>query len=268
MNRIFPVAAVLALVLMLSGCGSSESTSLGSAEQRFNHAKQLFDNGDYLEALNEFTVVTLQFSGSAFASDAQFYLGECRYNRGEYLLAAFEYQQLKKNYPASPRVAEAQYKLAMAYYQLSPKITLDQQYTRKAIDEFQTFVEYYPGNPHAADADQKIRELTDKLARKEIQVARQYVALGYTKAALFYYDDVIERYHDTEYGPLAYVEKAEYLVQKKRYDEADAVITKFLSLHPNNVLKARAEQVKQDVERGRAGRPAGDASGAISGNGQ
>jgi len=268
MSRWVLAGAALAALLVISGCGSSEAISVGSAEQRFNHAKELFDDGDYLEALNEFTVVALQFSGSAFASEAQFYLGECRFNRGEYLLGAFEYQQLKRNYPASPRVPEAQYKLAMSYYHLSPKVTLDQQYTRKAIDEFQSFVEYYPGNPHAADADQKIRELTNKLATKQLMTARLYVTMGYTKAALFYFDDVIERYHDTEAGPQAYVEKAEFLYTKKRLNDADTVITRFLSLYPNNVLRSRAERIKQDIDKDRAGQPAGNASGQGEGIGE
>lgn len=75
--------------------------------------------------MNEFTVITLQYQGSAFVADAQFYLGECRFAREEFLLAAFEYSVVKRNYPASPRVADAQYKLGICYYSLSPRSSLD-----------------------------------------------------------------------------------------------------------------------------------------------
>jgi len=240
---------VCVAVLLGPGCGSSNTTETSSAEARFNQAKQLFDEHEYLEAINDFTVVTLQYSGSAFASDAQFYLGECRFNRGEFLLAAFEYNQMKRNYPASPRVAEAQYKLALSYYNLSPRSTLDQQYTRKAIDEFQSFVEYYPGNERAADADAKIHELTTKLAKKAMETARLYATMTYYKAAQFYYDDVIERYHDTEYGPLAYIEKTELLISRRKYEEADVTLSRFISLQPNNVLRARADELKAEVAK-------------------
>ena len=123
--------------LVVIGCGSGEKVTNLPVEERFARAKALFEKEDYIEAINEFTVITLQFQGSQFASEAQFYLGECRFNRGEYLLGAFEYGILKRSYPASTRVPDAQYKLAMSYYRLSPKSSLDQQYTRKAIDEFQ-----------------------------------------------------------------------------------------------------------------------------------
>jgi outer membrane protein assembly factor BamD len=254
MARLILISLTLAIVLLTVGCSSSETADSSSPEARFNHAKALFDDREYLEAINEFTVVALQFSGSAFASEAQFYIGECRFNRGEYLLAAFEYLQLKRNYPASPRVSESQYKLALSYCQLSPKSLLDQQYTRKAIDEFQSFVEYYPGNEHAVDADARIRELTGKLAKKSIETARLYATMGYYKAAQFYYDDVIERYHDTEFGPLAYIEKTELLISRRKFDDADATISKFISLYPNNVLRSRADDLKSEVVKGLADR--------------
>jgi outer membrane protein assembly factor BamD len=252
MARLILLSLVLAAAALTVGCSSSETTESSSPEIRFNQAKKLFDDREYLDAINEFTVVTLQYSGSAFASEAQFYIGECRFNRGEYLLAAFEYNQLKRNYPASPRVPEAQYKLALSYYNLSPRPLLDQQYTRKAIDEFQSFVEYYSGNERAVDADAKIRELTTKLAKKAMDTARLYTTMGYYKAAQFYFDDVIERYHDTEFGPLAYIEKTELLITRKKFEDADGTISKFISLYPNNVLRARADDLKAEAVKGLA----------------
>ena len=249
------LTALAALLVTLPGCGSGEKITNLPVEERFARAKALFDKEEYLDAINELTVITLQFPGSQFAADAQFHLGECRFKRGEYLLAAFEYGVLKRSYPASPRVADAQYKLAMSYYSLSPRTSLDQQYTIKAIDEFQSFIEYYPSNALAADADGKIKELNNKLAKKLYEAARQYVTLERSKAALRYFDDVIEKYHDTEFAPLAYLDKAELLIDKKRYPEAGEEIGRFIARYPNSVLRARADRLKERLERESA-RPA------------
>jgi outer membrane protein assembly factor BamD len=236
-------------LMILSGCGSGEKVTRLTAEERFNHAKALFDSEDYLEAINEFTVITLQDQGSKYASEAQFYIAECRFRRGEYLLAAFEYGVLKRSYPASPRVAEAQYRLGLSYYNLSPRSSLDQQYTKKAIDELQTFVEYYPSNPMAADADAKIKELTTKLAKKLYDAARQYLKLERYRAALLYFEDVIEEYHDTEFGPLAYLDRVEVLIDRKRYPEAQAELTRFVTRYPNSVLRSRADALQERLSR-------------------
>jgi outer membrane protein assembly factor BamD len=235
--------------LCAAGCGSSTPQATLTPEERFAKAKTLFEKEDYLEAINEFTVLTLQYQGSSFAADAQYYLGECRFQRGEFLLAAYEYSVLKRSFPASARVADGQYKLALCYYNLAPKSNLDQQYTRKAIDEFQSFVEYYPAHSLAADADQKIKELNGRLAKKQYDSARLYARMAYYRAALISYDVVIEKYHDTEYAPLSYIGKAEILMARDRYAEAATEIEKFLDRFPNSVLRSRAEDLKRTIEK-------------------
>jgi len=248
MEKTLGFAFVFSVVLGLIACSSSEELTSLTADQRFEHAKTLFDDEGYLEAISEFTVVTLQFPGSAFADDAQFYLGECRFRRGEYLLAAFEYQTLRRNMPASPLVPEAQYKLGLSYYQLSPKSPLDQQYTRKAIEEFQAFVEYHPSNEHVPDAEAKINELNTRLAKKQFETAQLYATMGYIKASLFCYDDVIERYHDTEFAPLALLGKAEVLISRRKYKDAYAEVARFLERYPNSILRSRADKLKAAIE--------------------
>jgi outer membrane protein assembly factor BamD len=241
------IAAVAVAALVLAGCGSSDQTKVPTVNERFDHAKELFDKGDYLEAINEFTVITLQYQGSQPAADAQFYLGECHYQRQEYLQAAFEYGVVKRAYPASARVPDAQYKIAMSYYMRSPKSELDQQFTRKAIDEFQSFVEYYPSNPLAVDASAKIKELNTKLARKLYNAAKQYIVLDRSKAALTYFNDVVEQFHDTDIAPQAFLDKVELLIDKKRYADAASDLDKFLRRYPNSVLRARADKLQEKL---------------------
>jgi outer membrane protein assembly factor BamD len=241
--------ALIVSLSLLSGCSSGNQTATTTPEQRLAHAKSLLEEGDDLEAINEFTALTLQYQGSAVAADAQFYLGECRYNREEYLLAAYEFGVFKRSYSANPRVPDAQFKLAMSYFSLSPRSSLDQQYTKKAIDEFQTFLEYYPGNPLAPEADKRLKEMNTKLARKAYETARIYVKMDYIKAALLSYDEVVERYHDTEYAPMAYIEKVELLMSRERYEEAFASIQKFLGRYPTSPLTGRAEELKDAISK-------------------
>jgi outer membrane protein assembly factor BamD len=249
MVKAFQVILVLLFAAALWGCGSSAPSAAATPEERFARAKELFDKQDYLAAISEFTVLTLQYQGSAVAADAQFYLAECRFNRGEYLLAAYEYSVQKKSYPASPRVPEAQYKLGLSYYNLSPRASLDQQYTKKAIDELQTFVEYYPANPLAPEADKKIKELNTRLAKKAYEAGQLYATMEYYKAALLAYDIVIEKYHDTEYGPLASLGKVEIYISRNRYKDADAEVQKFIDRYPNSVLRGRADDLKKTIDK-------------------
>ncbi len=238
------------VMIFFWGCGSSEAVKEVSVEERFKAAMEQFNDRDYLDAINEFKAISLQYPGSAYADDAQYYLGECHFKRGEYLLAAYEYGDMKRSYPASSLVPDAQFKLGLSYYELSPPARLDQRYTIKAKDELQAFVEYYPSHEMASDAEAKIQELTDKLAEKAYNSAKLYQRMERYRAALHYLDEIIERYHDTNFAPLSYLTKAEIEISRKRFRSAKETVSRFISLFPNSVLRAQADRLLEEAESG------------------
>ena len=251
------------LTLVLVSCHSSDVAQPLAAEDRFAKGKQEFEKEDYLEAIEDFTAVTLQFPGSAVADDAQFYLGECRFQRGEYLLAAYEYQTLRKNMPASTLVPLSQYKIGLCYYRLSPKPPLDQNYTRKAIDEFQSFLEYFPTHELASDAEAKIRELNNRLAKKDYDTGVLYMKMENYRAATFYFGSVLEKYHDSEYAERAHVGKLQALIARKKYEEARVDLEKFMAKYPNTEFRSTVESIQYEIDQHLKGHSATN-SGSLS----
>ena len=247
-HNLLIIILFVAFSFFMSSCGSSDVTKNLSAEERFELGKSKFDNEDYLEAISEFEIVKLQYPGSSVADDAQYYLAECHFKKEEYLIAAEEYQALRRNFPASSFVPLAQYKIGLCYYSLAPKSYLDQQYTYRAIDEFQTFVEYYPTHELAADASAKIKELNTRLAKKLYDTAELYMILEYYKSATFYYNSLIEKYHDTQYAEPAYIGKIKSLIMRKKYSEAKTELNKFLDKFPNSDLKKEAEALRATID--------------------
>ncbi len=235
-------------LVVLSGCGGSGPQKSLTAEQRFEEGKKRFDDHDYLEAANDFEIIRLQFPGSAFADQAQFYLGECHFAQEEYLLAAEEYATLKRTMPASPLVPMAQYKIALCYYSLSPRPSLDQVYTTRAIDEFQSFIEYYPKHEKVPDAEAKIAELNGRLAKKLFESAELYMKMNYLKAAIIYYSAVIEKYHDSPYAEPAMIGKVRALVARRKYTEAQSELEKYLEKYPQGAHRADADGLRKEIE--------------------
>ena len=244
---IVAVFVLYGMLLSLSCSGSTQITPNYSAEDRFRQGKQKFNDGDYLEAISDFDIIKLQYPGSGVADSAQFYLGECRFQRGEYLLAAEEYQTLRRSMPASSLVPLAQYKIALCFYNLSPKLPLDQKYINRAIDEFQTFVEYYPKHEQVPDAEAKIKELNTRIAKRLYETACLYMTMEYYKSAVVYYTSVVEKYYDTEYAEPSLLGKVKALLFRKRYDDAKKDIDKFLEKYPNSSLKQEAETLRNDI---------------------
>ncbi len=237
----------LFLIIFMIGCSGSVDTTLLSPEEHFNYALKLYQDEDYQEAQQEFQSILLQYPGSAVNDDAQYYLGLTYFKREQFLLAAYEFSKLIRDIPASEFVPEAQYMLAESYYQLSPAYQLDQAYTKKAIEEFQAFIDYFPLNPRVEEAERKIDELNDKLAEKLYSNARIYERMDYTRAAIKYYGDVQEIYHDTQYGPMALYKKIQLEIERENYQDAKEDINIFLSRYPDHESATEVQKLEQQL---------------------
>jgi len=242
------ILLIILLGLFFFGCSSSiDTVNLGSQE-RLDYAISLYNDEDYELAVNEFQAIILQYPGNAVVDDAQFYLASSRFKRGELILAAFEFSKMIKNMPVSEFVPQAQLMLAESYYELSPNYTLDQKYTKKAIEEYQAFLDFFPANSSVPEAEKKIHELNEKLAQKEYNNALIYEKLEYYTAALKYYDTVLEVYHDTRFAPMASYNKISLLMARDRKRDALDEISKFLQRYPNDERNKEIESLKTSLE--------------------
>jgi outer membrane protein assembly factor BamD len=233
-----------------AGCSSDEAVKQLSADQQFNIGMQDFQKEDYLEAIDAFKVVTLQYQGSRYVDAAQFYMGECRFMREEYVLAAYEYDLLIKNMPISKYVAKARYRKAASYDALSPKSYLDQEYTKKGIDAYQAFLEYHPTDSLASQAESRIRDLMHKLAKKDYENGLIYMKMEYYKASVYYFDLILDKYYDTEFAEPAFFKKVQSLYLRGKYSEAARELDNFVKKYPASSFMSDVPKLREDIKSG------------------
>ncbi|MDP4115607.1 MAG: outer membrane protein assembly factor BamD [Bacteroidota bacterium] len=243
------LALLLLFSFILFGCAGSLDTSNMSPEDRLAHAMKLYNDESYEDAIKEFEPLVMQFPGHAIVDQAQYYLGMSRFNRKEYILAAYEFSKLINNMAASKLLPDAQFMLGECYYQLSPDFSLDQKYTKKSIQEFQSFVDFFPNHERTKTAEAKISELNDKLAYKEYNSAYIYERLEYYNAALYYYNNVVETYHDSKYASLALFNRINILVMKSRNAEALKEIAKYMDRYPDTADYPKVAEIKKSLEK-------------------
>jgi outer membrane protein assembly factor BamD len=246
MRKYFLISVIILTVFW--GCSSTQDLSDLTADDRLKYALELYQDEDYEPAATEFEALLLQYPGSSIVDDAQYYVGMCKFYREEYILAAYEFSKLIKNMPASEFVADAQFMLAESYYELSPDYTLDQKYTKKAIEEYQAFIDFFPLNEKVGEAETKISEMNNKLGRKEFTIANIYEKMNYYTASLKYYDAVVEIYHDTQYAPLALYRKIKLLMDREREDEALKEMKKFIRMYPDDQNFQEVDELKNSLE--------------------
>lgn len=237
----------LAMSIVLWGCSSSVNTMNMSAEEYLNYAMSLYNDGDYIQAINEFQTIVMQYPGNAVTDDAQFYLAESHFQKKEYILAAYEYSRLIRDIPASEFVSKSQFKLAESYYRLSPEYQLDQKYTNKAVEEFQAFIDFFPADEKVPEAESKIRELNNKLAEKEFNTARIYEKMEYFDAAIYYYSVVTDTYHDSKYAREASLRKIRLLSDQKETGKALHEISTFLNKYPDDPDSREVKKLQSEL---------------------
>lgn len=250
LSRFVPVFLT---ALLLVGCSSSDVVENPDASQRFRMGMKEYEDENYLEALNQFEVIRLQFPGSSVADSARYYTGMCRFNREEYLLATYEFNQLiQGGRRASPLAPDAYYMFSQCYYHMSPKVQLDQTNTHRAIDALQSFVEQYPSHPKAPTVEKQILELTNKLAEKEYDTAILYEKMENNEAALIYFSTVADRYYNTYLADDGLAGKIRMLLALKRYGKAASAIDDFLERYPDSDWRSDVLGMKEDLAELRA----------------
>ncbi len=86
-------------------------------------------------------------------------------------------------FPFLPEAAYAQMQIAMANYNEMPKPDRDNDHARLAEEEFQTFLQKYPKDPLAPQAQQHLREVQEVIAEGQFRIAYYYYVKGDRRAA-------------------------------------------------------------------------------------
>jgi len=209
MTQYRPVLILAGLMLLLQACGSTKPSYENDVQTNFQQGVEFYEDEKYFKAAEFFTYVVFNSPGSEIADDAQLYLGNCHFGLKEYIIAVDEYQRLISRWPASELVEEARYKMAMSYYELSPRAELYQNYTEDAIRAFQNFVQLYPASEYRSEAEKSIAELRLKLAEKLFQSGELYMVFREWKAALITFEQLEAEYFDTEIIDRTYLKMAQ-----------------------------------------------------------
>ena len=105
----------------------------------------------------------------------------------------------------------------------------------------------YPTNKLAPKADAKIIELRNKLAYKDYRSGKLYLIIDNYKAAIFYFDHILEEYFDTKYADDALYGKIQALINRKKYEEAKNEIERFEKKFSDSKLLPKVLSLKKDI---------------------
>ncbi len=135
---------------------------------------------------------------TANAAKAQYQVGLCRYTTENYLEAAFDYRRVIEDYSGSDWVDEASYGLAMCYYDMSLPPEYDQTPSQLTIDAIDSFGNRYPDDERLAGLRTKQAEMQEHIAQQQLLNAKFYEKRRSFGAAKIYYEQVVEKYPESD----------------------------------------------------------------------
>lgn len=171
-------------------------------KRKFEIAMEFYNKKKYDNAIAIFEDLLGITKGDTLQRSVAYYYSMAHYktNRSEnFPLAAYYFRDFAQSFPSDSRAEEAAFMSAYCYYLSSPRYTLDQEGTYKAIDQIQYFVENYPQSVKAKEANELIYKLREKLAYKKLTQADLYFRTEYYKSAKITYEEMINTFPDSKY---------------------------------------------------------------------
>jgi outer membrane protein assembly factor BamD len=132
-----------------------------------------------------------------YADVAQFKLGEAYKKQEFYEEAVLAYQKLVDDYPNSPLIEDAKYQIALCTYYISRDPYYDQDFTDKAIEEYEELIKKTSDTDLHKEASLTLDRLREKKAKSTFETAKFYEKTRHYKSAIVYYKEVAENYGDT-----------------------------------------------------------------------
>ena len=254
----FSLYAILLLFFVAAGCGNAGRVTYDSPQEAFGKGRAYFEEKKYTEAIPYFQGVFSFGRTHQWAADAQLYLARSYKENREYILSASEYDRFIQIYRSDSRIPIATYERALTYYERSPGFKLDQTDTKKAIEQFQLFMERYPSDSLVNDSQTRIVELRSKLAQKQHEIGKLYETRELFEAAALSYESVFDDYSDTPWAEVAlvdaisaYIQYSDQSIQARQRIRLESAVRNYdrlVQIFPDSEHLERAEELNAMIQ--------------------
>lgn len=232
---------------------------------KYDLAEKLYEEGDFKRANRLLEQIAPKYIGKPQGERVMYFLADSYFQLEDYNTAGYQFERFLKSYPKSEKGTEAAYLGAKSYYQLSPKHSLDQTDTDKALLKLQNFINAHAESEFFAQANAMAQELSTKKERKAFEILKQYNKLGefnfdMLKSAVEASENFVSDFPGSVYREEALYIKADALtymavnsfeqLQKERLENAKTSIMAFKKQYTTSKFDSEINDLMEDVERG------------------
>ncbi len=258
-NTVFTLLSVVLLSLFAASCSQyQKALKSEDIEVKYAAAEAMYEKGRYSKAIRLFEQIAPSFKGRPNSEKMYYMFAQSYYKTKQYYLAGYQFESFASGYPKSEKAEEAAFLGASCYAKLSPRFTLDQTDTFKAIDKLQAFIDNYPNSQHMTEANAKVKELSEKIELKVFTNAKNYNKISDHKSAIVALDNFVADYPGTPYKEEALYVKFDSAYQlainsieskmEERLQAAKAAYNALIKFSPESKFKDEAGEKLAQIE--------------------
>ncbi len=260
--------AALAVLLAATACKSQYEVLLSSndPDAKYNAAMNYFNNKKYQKAAALFESMSVLTSGTARDDTVQYYWGLSNYRNKDFYTAESNFARFVQNFPRSPFAPEAEFYRLDCLYRATYRWELDQAPTRSCMVAIAEYMrEHKDDAAHIKACDTMMRDLQERLDRKDFEAGKQYYTLEDYPAARVKLRNVLKTNADNLYREdvLYYMAMSSYHYarlsvwqkQKERYLSFVDDYLNFVGEYPESHYRGELDGLYRRVQKilGRSG---------------
>lgn len=219
-NRAKFLIGLCICVLSLSACGNYEKVlKSNDINYKLTKANEYFDKKDYQHANELYQGLLPVVKGTKNFEPMYYKYAYSYYNMKDYLSASYHFKNFVDFFPTSKDADECEFMHAVSLFKMSPKYTLEQTNTIKAMEAMQNYINTHPNSKRQAEANTYIDEGRKKLEDKDATAAKLYYNISQYKASTIAFQNVIHNYPESPNNDFY-----QYMIVKSSYNYARASI--------------------------------------------
>ena len=195
--------SLITFLLILTACSDTKLMTPATEGEKlqilYNDAMELVKKRDFVDAAILFEDIERQYPYSKWSNQAQLMSGFCYYKSNMYNDSLDALERFIALYPGSKKISYAYYLRALNYFEQINDVERDQTMTNKAKLAFNEVINKFPDTEFASDAESRIDIINDRLAAKEMEIARYYQFDHQWISAINRYNYILEKYKTSIY---------------------------------------------------------------------
>lgn len=150
-----------------------------SAQDAYDLGLRYLKRGYYQKALEQFNRVRTYYRDDPYALKADLAIADVHYKRNEWEAARLGYEDFMRAHPRYRELDFVVYRYGSTMFKQAPAVAArDQTWTRQALHAWTGFGSRFPDSTYAPEVDGDLGKARERMARKELLVARFYDRRG------------------------------------------------------------------------------------------